>query len=246
MSSQMSSQNLQHDGDESSGKSRPVAGSQRILAIDVLRGFALLGILLLNIQTFALPSAAYMNPTAFGDLSGENYAVWWASHVLGDQKFMTIFSMLFGAGIVMMTQRSEQATGRSAAVHYRRMGWLVLFGLLHAHLLWYGDILYSYGMCGLILWPVRKWPAAVLIPLGLFLISIGSGLNIISGWSMQFWPEEVINEFRLEWQPSEEKLLAEVTAYRGSWWDQVPYRSPAAFSFQTFLFSSGRFGEPVG
>lgn len=120
---------------------QPLAEKERIVSIDALRGFALLGILPMNIQYFSMISAAYQNPTAYGDLRGANYWVWLLSHVLADEKFMTIFSMLFGAGILLMTSRIE-ATGKpSAILHYRRMGWLILFGLAHAYLLWSGDIL---------------------------------------------------------------------------------------------------------
>ena len=69
--------------------------STRITTIDVIRGVAVLGILLLNVQTFAMPFEAYSNPTAYGDLEGLNYWVWYFTSLLGDQKFMTIFSMLF-------------------------------------------------------------------------------------------------------------------------------------------------------
>lgn len=230
----------------SSTSASPIEQQQRIVAIDVLRGFALLGILILNIQSFALPSAAFMNPSVFGDFSGVNYGVWWASHVLGDQKFMTIFSMLFGAGIVMMTQRSEKTSGGSASIHYRRMGWLILFGLLHAHLLWYGDILYSYGMCGLLVWLARKWPAPVLLSLGMLLITIGFSINLLTGWSMNYWPQELLAEFQQEWQPTAEMLQAEIDAYRGSWMEQAPHRSSAALGFQTLIFFVWTFWRVTG
>src|SRR5262249_42453227 len=114
----------------------PVTESERIAALDVLRGFALLGILVMNVQSFAMIDSAYNNPTAYGDLSGANYAVWLLGHMLAELKFMAIFSMLFGAGIVLMTLRQEQAHGRSAALHYRRMAVLLAFGVLHAYLFW--------------------------------------------------------------------------------------------------------------
>ena len=79
----------------------------RIESIDVLRGFALLGILVMNVQSFAMPAAAYFNPTAFGDLEGANKFVWVAGRMLADQKFMAIFSMLFGAGIILIADRAE-------------------------------------------------------------------------------------------------------------------------------------------
>src|SRR5688572_32997335 len=97
--------------------------SERIESIDVLRGFALLGILLINIQSFAMPSAAYLNPTAYGDLTGTNFWAWVLPHVFADFKFMSLFSMLFGAGIVLMSRRAENRGVSAARLHYRRMGW---------------------------------------------------------------------------------------------------------------------------
>src|SRR5687767_15555831 len=89
----------------------PVAESARVLAVDVLRGFALLGILAMNIISFALPMDAYMIPTGeaieryAGSFTGATYATWLVAHVLIDQKMMSIFSMLFGAGLVLMGGR---------------------------------------------------------------------------------------------------------------------------------------------
>src|SRR5213592_3521805 len=71
--------------------SGPVAATERIVPMDVLRGFALLGILVMNIQSFAMVGAAYDNPTALGDLNGANFLVWLLSHLLADQKFLSIF-----------------------------------------------------------------------------------------------------------------------------------------------------------
>ena len=85
-----------------------VAPGQRIVALDVLRGFALLGILVMNIQLFAMPvQFITFNPLAYGDLTGINLAVWSLSHIFADQKFMTIFSPLFGAGILLLADRLE-------------------------------------------------------------------------------------------------------------------------------------------
>jgi uncharacterized protein len=181
--------------------------------------------------------SAYMNPHAYGDMNGANYWVWWFSHVFGDQKFMSIFSMLFGAGIVLMTSRAERRTGRSAGVHYRRMGWLILFGLLHAHLLWYGDILYSYGMCGLIVWLFRKWRPVVLIGIGALLIPVASLIMLASGWSMQYWDQQAIDGLSEGWNPTAAVIQGELDAYRGSWLDQLPKRMLGAAMFETFMFA---------
>src|SRR5438132_1465135 len=135
----------------------PVTAAERITTLDALRGFALLGILTMNMQSFSMIGAAYFNPTAYGDLTGVNYWVWYLCAVFADSKFMTIFSMLFGAGIVLMTGRAEASGRRAALLHYRRMGVLLLFGLAHAYVLWPGDILYSYAICGCVLYPLRRF-----------------------------------------------------------------------------------------
>ena len=86
----------------------PIGTGERFESIDVLRGVALLGILIMNIQLFALPQAVADNPMALGYRGGVDFAIWAASHLFFDQKFMAIFSMLFGAGIVIMTGRAAQ------------------------------------------------------------------------------------------------------------------------------------------
>jgi uncharacterized protein len=162
---------------------QPVAEKERIVSIDALRGFALLGILYMNIQAFSMVSAAYMNPTAYGDLHGANYAVWLAGHLLADLKFMSIFSMLFGAGIFLMTSHIEASGQRPTRLHYRRMGWLMLFGLLHGSLLWYGDILYDYALCGMLVFLFRKRRPRTLIITGIILFSVAPLLLYGYGYS---------------------------------------------------------------
>ena len=103
----------------SSGSTQPAAAptppAERIVAIDILRGFALLGILIMNIQGFAMPAAAYFNPTAYGDMTAANRWVWILSHIFADQKFMTIFSLLFGAGIVLMSGKLTKGSSAPGA-----------------------------------------------------------------------------------------------------------------------------------
>ncbi|MYC65461.1 MAG: DUF418 domain-containing protein [Acidobacteriia bacterium] len=220
--------------DEGTGL-RPVAQTARIDSIDVLRGFALLGILVMNIQLFAMPQAAYFNPTAYGDLTGANLWVWVAGRMLADQKFMTIFSMLFGAGIVLMAGRAE-ARGESRRLHYRRMGLLLVIGLLHGHLLWPGDILFLYAVCGMLVYPLRRQPPGRLLVLGTVLVGVASAFLVVSGLSLPHWPGEERAEFLAEvWQPTPAMIDAEVGAYRGEWLDQQPVRSKAAFGFETVV-----------
>jgi uncharacterized protein len=208
-----------------------VTEPDRITAIDVLRGVALLGILVMNIQLFAMPTAALANPTAFGDLSGANWWTWLLSRLLADQKFMTLFSMLFGAGIVLMTSRVAARGGAPARFHYRRMLWLLLFGLAHAYLLWDGDILVLYAVCGLLLYPCRTWSPRALLALGLGALAIGSGLSLVTGWQLLSAPESVIAMFAGDWQPSTDALSRELAAYRGGWLTQLPQRAAVSFEF---------------
>ena len=90
--------------------------SKRIVSLDILRGMAVLGILVMNIQSFSMPSAAYINPTAYGDLSGLNKWIWILSHLLASQKFLSIFSMLFGAGVFIFTENAMAYVGPGAGI----------------------------------------------------------------------------------------------------------------------------------
>jgi uncharacterized protein len=213
----------------------PTPAAARIASIDVLRGFAVLGILVMNVQSFSMPSAAYSNPTAYGDLSGANLWVWVLSHVLAAQKMITIFSMLFGAGIVLMTERAG-ADGRPAILHYRRMGWLILIGLLHARLLWYGDVLYAYGMCGLVAYFFRGLRPLALIAWAVLFIAFSSANDLSFGVSLQSSPPDQIAQAESGWQPSAEEIDREVMAYRGGWLDQLPMRSAQADYLETSGF----------
>ena len=215
----------------------PVAETKRIASIDVLRGFALLGILVMNIQSFAMVGAVYDNPTAYGDLHGPNFVVWLLSHLFADQKFLSIFSMLFGAGIVLICQKAEVSGASSARLHYRRMGWLIVFGLLHAYLLWYGDILFAYGMCGLFVYLFRNKSPRVLVSVSVVLALIGSLIAIGLGlfWLPHLSPGSKA-DFLEGWQPSTQAINEELAAYRGSWLAQMSDRVPTAFEIETSLF----------
>ena len=213
----------------------PTRPAERIVAIDILRGFALLGILIMNIQGFAMPAAAYLNPTAYGDLSGANRWVWILSHVFADQKFMTIFSLLFGAGIVLMSAKMDERGLRAWGVHYRRTFWLLLFGLAHAYLLSSGDILVAYAVCGLWVYWLRRLRPGWKMALGVLVVAIPALLLLGTGLSMQFIPPETLQELRADWKPTAAAIETEVAAYRGSWLDQMEARVPASMEFQTVV-----------
>ncbi len=216
--------------------SGPTVQSERILSLDVLRGFAVLGILVMNIQAFAMIGGAYFNPTAYGDLTGLNYLVWLLSHLLADMKFMGIFSMLFGAGMILMAERLE-ATGRKPGrVHYRRTFILLLFGLAHAWLIWTGDILYSYAMCGFLVFLFRKTSPRTLITLGIISVAVASIISISAHFSLPYWSAEDVAGMAKLWAPAQSQVFLELEAYRGGWSAQNEVRFVAASMMQTSSF----------
>ena len=216
-------------------RNEPVTQTDRITSLDVLRGFALLGILMVNIQSFGLIDAKYLNPTAMGELQGMSYWSWWITFVFFDSKFMAIFSLLFGASIVLMWQRNSQADRKSAWLHYRRMFWLLLFGLTHAHLLWYGDILFLYSICGMTVYWLCGLKPRWLIPLGLSFVAVASGISILIGFSLPYWDEHQMTEMIASWSPTLNQIEENLAIYRGKWLEQLTHRSLNALFMETFL-----------
>lgn len=213
----------------------PVSESDRHQTLDLLRGFAVLGILAMNIQLFAMPFAAYANPTALGEPSSRDLLIWSVMHLFADQKFMTIFAMLFGAGVLLLTTRVSERGGRSAAIHYRRMAWLLVFGLLHAYLLWYGDILVLYAICGLVVYPARRLTPRTQFMLGTVVLVVGTLLYLLTALTMQYWPPAAAQELSDDlWRPPADAIAREIAAFQGGWLTQQPTR--ASYALEVHMF----------
>jgi uncharacterized protein len=148
---------------------KPVEAKERVASVDVIRGVALLGMLAMNIVSFAWPDGVYSVPIRDPDAGPLDVALWAFNHSVFHTKMMSLFSMLFGAGLVLMSDRAEGRGTRLARVHYRRMSWLLVIGLIHAYLIWAGDILVEYAVCGFLLYPFRKFRPRSLIVLGVCL-----------------------------------------------------------------------------
>ncbi len=142
----------------------------RVATLDTLRGVAVMGILAINIVAFALPFDAYLNPRAFGLESDADLISWVASFVLIEGKMRGLFSLLFGASMLLVIERAEAAGEPADTVHFRRMGWLLLFGLVHYYFIWHGDILTLYAAIGIVAWFLHGSSPRALVRLAAALI----------------------------------------------------------------------------
>lgn len=142
----------------------------RIATLDIVRGVAVMGILAMNIVAFAMPIQAYFSPVAFGSTDAIDYAVYAFNFVLIDGKMRGLFSFLFGASMLLVIQLA-QAKGESAAsVTYRRQLWLLVFGLIHFYLIWFGDILTGYALAGMVAYAFRGLGVRKLVGWGVVLV----------------------------------------------------------------------------
>ena len=211
----------------------------------------------MNISSFGLPFAAYDNPVPAGGYTGKNLITWVIVSIIADGKMRAIFSLAFGASVYLLIDRLTRkgAAAAAADIHYRRMLWLLLFGLIHGYLIWYGDILYVYAMCGLTLYPLRKLsPRTLLVTAGFMLAFMAAGgfyqyfhtlklereslqiaadekagkkLTLEQEGSKKDW-EEVMKNF----QPSPEEIKQDVDAHLGSYFKLVAFRSTYTHRFE--------------
>ncbi|WP_435007844.1 DUF418 domain-containing protein [Tundrisphaera lichenicola] len=244
-------------------KALPVEGRERVKSVDVIRGVALMGILAMNIVGFGWPMSVYSIPIMAPDHDWADMALWGFNHLIFDTKMMTLFSMLFGAGLVLMTDRAEARGARMRGVYYRRVFWLLVIGLIHSYLIWDGDVLVLYASCGLVLYPVRKWSAKRLIIVGtclnLLLVPLLLGFRFGGVPFMRAtaerveakqkahqkpaWWEEKVHEGWKEMSKSEmpkrEDFLKQIAIYRGHYWGMVKDRAQSLIWGQTLGFVFG-------
>lgn len=209
---------------------------ERVQSIDALRGVAVLGILIMNIQSFSMISAAYINPAAYGDLNGMNKVVWIISHLLADQKFMSIFSLLFGASILMFCDSVQNKGYLPARFYYRRLFWLFTIGLIHGYIFWHGDVLVAYAACGALAFLFRRLSPWVLLALGLIIFTVPSFNYWLFGESMSMWPPEAVKSINETWMPEQQAIAQEIAALTGSIKSQLSWRVPETFKMETFIF----------
>lgn len=150
----------------------------RLPTLDILRGLAVMGILLMNIGAFALPEGAFFNPDAVAIHGRWDRLIWSLQFILIDGKFRNIFSLLFGASMLLILRRAEAAGQDEGRVHMRRMAVLAGFGLAHFYLLWSGDILFHYAVVGAALLPVTDRSPRRLLTMALVCLLLNFAIGI--------------------------------------------------------------------
>ena len=149
---------------------------ERLAALDILRGFALLGVLMVNLPFAGMPMAAALTPADGVNAPLSELTAWALVKGLGWTKFVALFSLLFGIGLVLQLSRAE-ARGASTDFYRRRLAILAVLGLVHGLFFWVGDILLPYAVAGFVLYLLRKKSPKVLIGLAIPLFVIGIGLS---------------------------------------------------------------------
>lgn len=217
----------------------PVSAADRFESLDVLRGVAVLGILMLNVQAYLMAANAYVYPPAHMDVTGANAQAWLISHVFFELKFITIFSALFGAGMILMVGEAE---GASRKLHFSRMTWLLVIGLVHMFGLWFGDILTTYAIAGFIIVFFRRMSPGKLIGWGLFWIAL-SGLLMVGLFSLfALIPEDAgMSPVDLGIAYSDEALATMQAQYHAGWLEsRIPNAINALGNLATFPLFGGR------
>ena len=240
------------------GAVAPVTKAARVESLDILRGIAVFGILAMNITAFGLLFQAYGNPTVAGGVEGPNLLAYKIINVGFEGTMRGIFSLLFGAGIVLLTERMEQAGAgiMAAEIHFRRMLWMMLFGVIHwTLLLWTGEILFAYSLCGLVLFSFRKLAPRRLLIIGGVLLLVAAAMSFGAAKSLTETREKAVaaqtaqaagkaltadqtkaveewTKAQSRWRPTAENTAAQQSWHSGSYLDAVGGQLPGSFEFQ--------------
>jgi uncharacterized protein len=147
---------------------------QRLMSLDTIRGLSILGILIVNALDFAQPLAVYSNPTLSPvPLTSDDGLAFFFMETFAREKFVTLFSLLFGASLFLVGESDPKALRR-------RLVWLAIFGLIHGALVWHGDILLLYALTGLVFMQWRDWPARRLLITGVVVYGVSlTGMTLL-------------------------------------------------------------------
>ena len=158
-----------------------LAKSTRLRSLDLIRGIAVLGILAVNVANFAAPGSAAVSPDLPHASSAADHAAWLITFVLFEGKMRALFSMLFGASLLLFIERMDATARDGTWLQARRLLWLMLFGYLHFMLVWDGDILFLYAVVGFVALLLRRWSSRQMV--------LGAALTLAvwQGWGLSIW-----------------------------------------------------------
>ena len=231
--------------------------SNRILTLDIVRGVAVMGILVMNIAAFALPYPAYANPAAYGGDSGADLASWVFNFILFDGKMRGLFSILFGASTLLVIERATAAGRSSGRAHYARMIVLLGFGLVHFYFIWWGDVLALYAASGMVLYLFRnrsprslmRWAVSLISLSLIYFAAIGAtgALGGSSGFSAQTASEFEVSRRMIdtEFGTTSTKIAGDLKLYRSDYPTIVESRLVGR-TFEPFLSFFGLGFETLG
>lgn len=198
---------------------------ERLTSLDVLRGFAILGILVINVRAFAEVSTAQLNPGVMGGFEGAEFWVWFVSHLFFEYSFMPLLAALFGAGLVIQGERLSAGGFQVDRVLRRRMGALALIGVGHLLFIWYGDILLLYAVVGLVAARFRNLPPTRLLGWALLFYLVPFGFALLMTGMLNWLPAEEYEAFSNQfWSADSALVQQEIEAYRGGWLAQFEHR----------------------
>ncbi|MFP4431115.1 MAG: DUF418 domain-containing protein [Spirochaetaceae bacterium] len=168
----------------------------RIDSLDLIRGVAILGILIMNVYSMALPHIAYSAPRWTENSTAVDTAIYVFQSLAVESRLMSVFTMLFGVGLMLQSDRFRAGDLDPKPRLRRRLAWLLVFGLVHGFLLWHGDILTLYALAGFLVLPATRWSARRLVVVGVILISVGQIFlllvfagSLVSGANLMEVPE---------------------------------------------------------
>ena len=219
----------------------PTRLSERIYSLDILRGFVLLGILLMNIVGFGL-WGSYSDPTVSGGADGLNLQVWKINTVFFEGTMRGLFSLLFGVGMFVLTDRLEKkgAGLKVAEIYFRRNLWLIFFGLIHGYLLlWHGEILYSYGLFGLLIFSFRKMVPWKLAAIAIYLMFCGTVWDFADHLALKKLAREV--EIAKQYTSDGRPLTKDLTEAQTKWGEKLRERSPEVVNEKNESMRQGYF-----
>jgi len=244
---------------ESESTNRAPPAPVRIAQLDVVRGVAVMGILAMNIVAFAMPFQAYFNPTAYGTESVADLASWAFNFVLIDGKMRGLFSFLFGASTLLVIEKAQAAGLSAARIHYARMLWLLVFGLIHFCFIWFGDILAPYALVGLLLFFFRNLSPRAMIVWGVVLVLAQclmmadfafTALSLASATATANPDPEAVRQWTemrtIFGAPGQEVIAEKLAHFLGPWSEQVhdrliergaePFASIFFFGWETLAY----------